>query len=112
MGSWFARGCGSALAGPTRCAALSARVVAARTDPLQGQFRVASGRSVAVTFVPSALVVLLFASLAGAVINTGRAAFDFAACNGRVGFPEPEAQQGGTDLNGDGDAFDTVLLYQ
>jgi len=55
--------------------------------------------------------VLLCASLAGAVTNTGRAALDFAACNGRVGFPEPEAQQGGggTDLNGDGDATDAVL---
>jgi len=54
-------------------------------------------------------LLLLAAAGAGAVTNTGRAALDFVDCNGRVGFPEPEAQQGATNLNGDSDALDAPL---
>ncbi len=63
--------------------------------------------------VSRALVVVLLgvASVAGALTSTGQDAsqLPFVACNGRVGFRTSEAQQGHTDLNGDGDANDVVL---
>ncbi len=54
-------------------------------------------------------VIHFYSPITATSTNTALAGFVVAAVDGKVGIPVPEAAQGGTDLNGDGDANDQVI---